>query len=244
MFRFPTTRRSAILQAYRIYLSSHPHILLTPIRAITTELIHPDRITITPPPTPNETITSLLGEEHLRLETLYKTYRTLPPQTVSRDRRDLGLLIAREANIHDEAEEEVVFRPIMEDKKLRRDEKGEDLYETWVEDHFMVKQCCGNVENAADVVDDEVEKGLDQQVLDLIHYLHKSSKFEEDIIFPRLERTLPKDQLIKMAREYREAKKKVPPHAHPYGAYNPHVNKMVNRVLKAWDTVKDKVQLR
>ncbi|KAJ3265885.1 hypothetical protein HK104_006204, partial [Borealophlyctis nickersoniae] len=209
MFRFPTTHLAAIPQAHRIYLSSHPTAVCIPIRAVTTEIIHPERITITPPATPNETITSLLREEHNRLEALYKTYRTLPPQTVSQDRRDLGLLIAREANIHDEAEEEVVFRPICDDKKLRRDEaSGRDLYEEWVEEHFMVKQWCRNVENAADVVDDEVEKGLDQQVLDLIHYLRKSSKFEEDAIFPRLESTLSKDQLIKMAQEFREAKKK------------------------------------
>lgn len=173
---------------------------------------------------------TLLRDDHTRVRKLFAQYKGLTERAHKTKQRVVRDII-RELSIHSEIEEQIFYPSV-------RDAAGEteEMVLESLEEHHIVKWSLDELEKM-----DPTNERFDAKVSVLIENVTHHMKEEENDLFKRVRKNVPKPELERLGDAMAQLKKTAPTRPHPLSPDTPPMNVVASPAAALMDAGKDAV---
>jgi hemerythrin superfamily protein len=172
----------------------------------------------------------LIKQDHDTVEGLFRRWDQGPPPPDQQ--RELVEAIIRELSVHASIEEQVLY-PVMR----RALPDGDRLVEEALDEHKEAKEVLAELDRKGPD-DADFEAQVESLIQDVRHHVEE----EEEEMLPRLESSLPYEQLEDLGRKLETAREGAPTRPHPHAPTTPPANIAAGMVAGVVDQARDAVR--
>lgn len=180
-------------------------------------------------------VIALIKADHSTVNQLFRRYQGLGDRAV-RSRRQIADRLVKELSIHAAVEEQVLYP-----NARAAIPKGEKLVKEAISEHQTLKEALMSLEKSRP--DSDKFDPLMMKIRDEVRH-HVKEEENPNGILGQLRKHASRDELVKMAKLTRAAKKAAPTRPHPKAPATPPGNLVVGAAAAMVDKVRDKATRR